>query len=333
MSDMLWLVVTAFAISCLATWQMLHGARRWEVLDRPNERSSHQQPTPTLGGLGIAAGVWTGMGWYLPAEPYRWPLLASTLILLITIKDDLGQPLRPAEKLGVLLVAAIVWLWWGPHLEWVTLPWIGPVALGAWSGPLTGLWLLWLCNVYNFMDGIDGISATQTIGAGAWLAVWTWAPAPGLAGMALAALAAAAGFLVFNFPPARIFMGDVGALFLGFWLALIGVLGERAGLPLWIAALPLGGYLFDTSYTLVRRALRGENLLQAHRTHLYQRLTRLGFSHLRVDLGLLLLILLLGGGGHACLHGMESLGAVLLGTAGALMIGVAIWIERKAPLG
>jgi len=328
---MILLVATAFATSCIATWQVLRRAQRWELLDRPNERSSHQQPTPTLGGLGIVGGVWTGLAWCLPADSYRWPLLASTLVLLITVKDEVGQPLRVGEKLAVELLAIGVWLWWGPRLEWVSLPW-GQVGLGAWSWPLTALWLLWLCNVYNFMDGIDGISAVQAVGAGAWLALWTWELDPVLAAMALAVAAAAAGFLVFNFPPARIFMGDVGALFLGLWLGLIGVLGQREGLPLWIAALPLGGFLFDTSYTLLRRALRGENILRAHRMHLYQRLVQLGFSHLQVDLGLLLLILLLGGGGHAFLCGMESLAAGLLALGLALLVGVTVWVERKAPL-
>ena len=329
-------VPVAFVLSCALTWAMLCGARRWGVLDRPNERSAHQRPTPTLGGVGVVAGVWGGLAAGLATGQLEtqvaWPLLAGSLLLLGSIRDDLGPPLGVGEKLLLILLACGAWLWWGPRLESLTLLGGSHLELGLWSWPLTVLWLVWLCNVYNFMDGIDGLSGVQAIGAGAWIALWNWDSAPSLAGVGLSLGAAAAGFLVFNFPPARIFMGDVGALCLGFWLAALGVLGERAGIPLWIMALPLGCYLFDTTYTLARRVLRGEHILRAHRNHLYQRLTRAGWSHLQVDLGAGLLILLLGGSGQAYLHGEVLGGNALLGLALLLLVGITLWIERKVPL-
>lgn len=330
------LVGVAFALSCALTWIMLRGAGRWwGALDCPNERSAHQRPTPTLGGVGVVAGVWGGLAAGLAtgqlAAQVAWPLLAGSVLLLGSIRDDLGTPLKVGEKMALLLLACAAWLWWGPRLEGLALPGGYRLELGLWSWPLTALWLLWLCNVYNFMDGIDGLSGVQAMGAGAWIALWTWDSAPSLAWVGLAVTAAAAGFLVFNFPPSRIFMGDVGALCLGFWLAGLGVLGEEAGLPLWIMALPLGCYLYDTTYTLGRRALRGENLLRAHNLHLYQRLTRAGWSHLQVDLGVALLILLLGSSGQAFLQGQLLAGVLLLAAAVLTLLGVTLWVERKVP--
>jgi len=327
----------AFALSCALTWVMWRWAGRWGALDRPNERSAHRRPTPTLGGVGVVAGVWAALlaglaGGQLPGAT-AGPLLAGSLALLPAIRDDLGAPLKVGQKLALLLLAAGLWLWCGPRLEGLGLPGGGRLELGAWAWPLTALWLVYWCNVYNFMDGLDGLAGTQVVGAGAWLALWTWETAPDLAWVSLALAGAGAGFLIFNRPPARIFLGDVGALALGFWLAGLGVLGEEAGLPLWLWGLPLGGFLYDTTYTLVRRALRGENLLQAHNLHLYQRLSRAGWSHLRVDLGLLLLLLLLGGAGQAFLWGAGAAGLALLAAAALLLAGVTVWIERRVPLG
>jgi UDP-N-acetylmuramyl pentapeptide phosphotransferase/UDP-N-acetylglucosamine-1-phosphate transferase len=334
--SLLWSLGASFALSCAGTWAVLRRARAWGALDHPNERSAHQRPTPTLGGVGVVAGVWGALALGLAAGPLEsraaWPLLAGSALLLGSVRDDLGHPLSVPEKLALLLLACGAWLWCGPRLEWLALPGGNTLALGPWGWPLTVLWFLWLCNVYNFMDGIDGISGIQALGAGAWIALWTWDSAPSLAWTGLALAGAGAGFLVFNRPPARIFLGDVGALCLGFWLAGLGVLGERAGLPLWIMALPLGCYLYDTTYTLARRLLRGENVLRAHNLHLYQRLARAGWSHLQVDLGLSLLVLLLGGAGQAFLQGATSCGLLLLGAAALILALATGWIEKRVPL-
>jgi Fuc2NAc and GlcNAc transferase len=332
----LWSLGASFALSCACTWAVLRRARAWGALDHPNARSAHQRPTPTLGGLGVVAGVWGALALGLAAGQLEsraaWPLLAGSALLLGSVRDDLGHPLSVPGKLALLLLAGGAWLWCGPRLDWLTLPGGSALALGPWGWPLTLLWFLWLCNVYNFMDGIDGISGTQALGAGAWIALWTWDSTPSLAWTGLALAGAGAGFLVFNLSPARIFLGDVGALCLGFWLAGLGVLGEKAGLPLWIACLPLGGYFYDTSYTLARRLLRGENVLRAHNLHLYQRLARAGWSHLQVDLGVALLALLLGGAGQAFLRGSALAGALLLAAGALALLGATLWIEKRVPL-
>jgi UDP-N-acetylmuramyl pentapeptide phosphotransferase/UDP-N-acetylglucosamine-1-phosphate transferase len=324
----------ALLIACGVTWAALQAMRRWRLLDQPNERSAHRVPMPTGGGLGIMAGFWGGM-LVLGASGGEWPkavrpaLLGSTLVLLVAVVDDLVRPLRVGEKFLLLLAATGVWLGWGPRLEGAALPGLGIVELGAWGWPLSALWFIWLCNVVNFMDGIDGLSASQTACAAGWaaLCLWPLEQAAALVGLVLGA--AALGFLVFNFPPGRIFMGDVGSLFAGFALAGLGIMGQAAGLPLWVFAVFIGFQLFDTSYTLARRALRGENVLRAHNKHLYQRLTRLGWSHRQVDVWAMAISMLLGAGGYGYLFVSARWGAALMGLGGALLVGMTAWIERR----
>jgi UDP-GlcNAc:undecaprenyl-phosphate/decaprenyl-phosphate GlcNAc-1-phosphate transferase len=326
----------AFLVAGAGTWGMLRATQRWRLLDRPNERSAHRVPMPTGGGLGLIAGVWAGAllllalghGSALLLQDWLWAWAGGSLVLLLMAVDDLVRPLNVGEKMGLLCLAIGVWLWWGPRLEWVTLPWEERLALGPWSWGLTLFWFLALCNAYNFMDGIDGITGVQTVGVGLSLlfclrglgAAW---------GEAILLIGAAGGFLIFNRPPARIFIGDVGSTFLGFVLAGLGVLGERLGLPLWLFAAFMGYYLFDTGYTLVRRALCGENLFRAHRKHLYQRLDRLGWSHRRIDLWVLAIDLLLGIGGYVYLLASRRWGALLIGVGAVALLGQTLWIERK----
>ena len=326
----------AAIVSAAGTWVVWRMVGRWQILDRPNERSLHRVPVPTMGGLGIVAGFWAGMavwrcmpgGQFVPAGLFS-ALGAATLVLLLVTGDNIGRPLRVWEKALLQVLATAAWLYWGPHLESLTLPGLGPVELGAWGTWLTALWLVGMCNVYNFMDGLDGMTAGQTVLVGGLLlACYVHLGSP-LAMLAALLVASAAGFLVFNLPPARIFMGDVGAVFLGFAVGALGVLGEPAGFPLWLFAAVLGYYLFDTTYTLVRRAGRRENLLRAHRKHLYQRLDKLGWSHGRIDLGSLLVTLLLGGGAGAYLCWGRGLGGALMLSGAAILILTATWVERR----
>jgi len=326
--------LVAFLVAGASTWGILQGTRRWRLLDRPNERSSHQVPMPTGAGLAIIAGFWSGLvvlrdsPVFASGEMLRaWG--GSTLVLLAVAVDDLVRPLKVGEKLILMFLAVGIWLGWGPRLEEVALPVVGRLELGWWSWGLTALWFLALGNAFNFMDGIDGITAVQTLSVGCFALVCFWQLGSAWGGAALALAAGAGGFLIFNFPPGRIFMGDVGSQFIGFALAALGVFGEQIGLPIWIFAAFMGYYLFDTGYTLVRRALRGENLLKAHRKHLYQRLNKLGWSHRRIDLGVLLINLILGTGGCAYLFISSAWGALLLALGGGLLLVGTIWTERK----
>jgi UDP-N-acetylmuramyl pentapeptide phosphotransferase/UDP-N-acetylglucosamine-1-phosphate transferase len=148
------------------------------------------------------------------------------------------------------------------------------------------VWIVGLCNAYNFMDGIDGIAAAQAIVAGAGWAWLGWRGGDAMTALAGALIAGASlGFLFFNWPPAKVFMGDAGAAFLGFTFAALTVLALTQSLERAAAgALFVWPFLFDTTFTLVRRLVRGENVLRAHRSHLYQRLVARGWSHARVTM-------------------------------------------------
>lgn len=321
-------------MGCVTTWLVVRITRRFDLFDQPNERSAHTTPTPTVGGLGVVAGFWSGVAVLYGADSWvgedlmGW--LAASALLLLAVIDDVLRPMRPWEKMVLLLAAITAWLAWAPYLQWLIVPGVGRVELGDWGWPLTVMWFFFMCNAFNFMDGIDGLSGMQTLCVGLWTGalLWDTGTAAGPAAWLLAA--AAAGFLFFNLPPARIFMGDVGALFIGFSIAACGILGAQAGIPLWCSVAVLAVYIFDVVYTIVRRGLRGENLTHAHRKHLYQRLDRIGWSHWRIDVVAVGITSLMGMGVYGYLAGLVvSLG--LCGLGGIVLAAGAVWIETRDP--
>ena len=279
----------AFGVATATVYLLSHP--RWgpAVLDHPNERSLHARPVPRTGGLGIAAGALAGglvsvaaagggpaLGWILPCVGG---------VAAVSFVDDL-RPLSPAIRLIVQLLAALGLVAAGlspPALDLPGLSWGWPAWLGAGVAVLA---TIWMTNLYNFMDGMDGFAGGMAVfGFGSLAALGLMAGDPVFAGVNLAVVAAAAGFLLFNFPPARIFMGDVGSSTLGFLAAAFSLWGSREGLfPLWVAGLVFAPFVVDATVTLARRALAGERLWQAHRSHYYQRLVRLGWGHRRTVL-------------------------------------------------
>jgi UDP-N-acetylmuramyl pentapeptide phosphotransferase/UDP-N-acetylglucosamine-1-phosphate transferase len=203
-------------------------------------------------------------------------LVGGALFAVIGLVEDLrGVPALP--RLAVQLVAAMA------VLPWLLADLDGPPAWQVVFGAGVVLWLVSYVNAFNFMDGINGISVAQVVVAGiAWWAIGHWQDAEGLAGAALVVALAAIGFLPFNFPRARMFLGDVGSYFFGAWLAVLAVVGLRAGIAFEAMFAPLALYLADTGATLVRRARRRETWHEAHCDHAYQRLHHgLGWSHAR----------------------------------------------------
>jgi UDP-N-acetylmuramyl pentapeptide phosphotransferase/UDP-N-acetylglucosamine-1-phosphate transferase len=256
-------------------------ARRWNLLDRPNERSSHVVPVPRLGGVAIVLVVSGGVA-LLGAE---WTRLLVTAALALTIAgisaiDDVWR-LPAIVRLAVHLCAATALIWWlgmPAQIEVGTTGLSLPPFVTSWLGLL---WIAWFVNAFNFMDGIDGIAATQATVAGAgWLVLAAWAGVPAAALLAALVTGACLGFMWHNWSPARIFMGDAGSAFLGFVLAALPWLGKTEQLLL-PGVLCVWPFAFDATYTLVRRASRGERVWAAHRSHLYQRLVIGGWSHAR----------------------------------------------------
>ncbi len=280
--------VASLVASLLCGYVVLRRLKRWQVVDLPNVRSSHERPTPRGGGLGIVAVVLLGGAWdaWRSGGTMLWVVLAAAAVLgAVSFWDDrksLPWTLRICvQAAGALVVAAM--------LAWPLAADRG-VPLAVMAVAVIAFAIVGYSNAFNFMDGINGIAASQAAVTG--LGTIAVAVAAGVKfahpALVLAAIiaGAAAGFLPHNFPHARMFMGDVGAIFLGFGLAAIAV---------WIAAdhgwwllVPLGclhaNFILDTAITVIRRISREEVFHQAHREHFYQRLIRAGWSHTRVTL-------------------------------------------------
>jgi UDP-N-acetylmuramyl pentapeptide phosphotransferase/UDP-N-acetylglucosamine-1-phosphate transferase len=250
------------------------------LLDVPNLRSSHEVPTPRLGGVAIIFGGWIGVALLRPQE--AWPLLAcATLIGAVGLADDLGNLHFGAKAAAQTLVASGLLLFYPPQIL-SEAP--GALKIAAFMAGL--VWIVALSNAFNFMDGIDGF-----IGGVALVNALFLAPLAGDAGAFLPALAGAtAGFLVWNMSPASIFLGDSGAYFLGFGLAAVALYVPIPGsgwtpLGFVASALIFTPLLFDTAYTLVRRLRTGagKDIFSAHREHIYQRITPTTGMHRRTS--------------------------------------------------
>jgi UDP-N-acetylmuramyl pentapeptide phosphotransferase/UDP-N-acetylglucosamine-1-phosphate transferase len=282
-----WYVGLGLALVALASWATTGAVLRllitWRVYDQPNDRSSHSRPTPRGGGLAVVSVVLAA--WIFAAVtsgeagPGFWLLIAGALLLAaISWADDLKP--RPASlRFGVQVAAVALGL---SALDPAWLVFQGLLPLPA-DRVLAALMWLWFMNLFNFMDGIDGITGVETVTISGGLALLSALSlhAPLDSFEAAVPAAAALGFLYWNWAPSRIFLGDVGSVPLGYLLGWLLIVEAASGL--WVPALILPlYYLADATWTLARRALRGETLWRAHREHFYQRAVRGGLSHAAV---------------------------------------------------
>lgn len=282
----------AFAFSCSAVAALRRWAEKREILDHPNERSSHTTPTPSGGGIAIVAATlsgwlvynWTSMD-YWPILPY---ILGSIVIAVVSWLDDLWT-LPTFVRLAIHSACAGLAILSFGYWHTSSVPLFTQFNLGWLGLPLTFLWIVGLTNAYNFMDGVDGIAGLQAVVVGIGWALLGWAGnQPHLSAMGLLIAGASLGFLAHNWSPARIFMGDVGSAFLGYTFAVLPLMTAHvphgdARLAL-VGALLLWIFVFDTGFTFLRRASKGENVFAAHRSHLYQRLVISGCSHKHVTM-------------------------------------------------
>jgi len=267
--------------------------RYLKVVDVPNARSSHQNPTTRGGGVSIVIAFLVGVvfihfiGDKSPIYSLYFGgfLAAAFIIAAISFYDDMRHCPFGVKLTGQLL-AIIVAMQAGIVIDVMHLPVLGLVELGGWAYLLTLLWVFGLTNAYNFMDGLDGLAAGTAVIAALFLAFVSFQQGSHFIYLASLTLAAAAlGFLIFNLPVAKIFMGDVGSTFLGLVFAVMAVIAARydhSHTSLFVVPLLLLHFIFDTTFTFLRRLLAGEQVFMAHRTHLYQLLNRMGLSHGRV---------------------------------------------------
>ncbi|MGO8757549.1 MAG: MraY family glycosyltransferase [Terracidiphilus sp.] len=282
------LFVLVFVISALATAAVRFYLLRRGIMDRPNARSSHAIPVPRGGGIGIVVPFLCAVVWllYRQAIPVglAWGLVGGGIaIAIVGFLDDRFE-LAVGPRLIVHLIAAA---WAVRCFDGVRPEFFAGSGLWPWAGRATAvLGLVWLTNLFNFMDGIDGLAAMEAAtvsGLAAFLV--DRGGLPGDAQVCWMLTAAALGFLVWNWPPAKVFLGDVGSGFLGFALGVLALFSSRDGATrIWPWVILLAAFLVDSTVTLLRRMLSGERWYEAHRSHAYQHAARESGSHAKVTL-------------------------------------------------
>ena len=285
-----WLAPLVVLVSILLTGALRRYALAKSIIDIPNARSSHVVPTPRGGGVAIvlafiAATCLLGLSGMVDSSTVLASVGAGGLVAVIGFMDDHGHIAARWRLLGHFAAAAwgLFWIDGLPPLH--VFGW--QLDLGLVGSVLAAVYLVWMLNLYNFMDGIDGLASIEAICAclGACLLYWLSGFAS-LIVLPLVLAAAVAGFLFWNFPPARIFMGDAGSGFLGIILGVLSLQGAWASSQLfWCWLILLGVFIVDATFTLVRRLVRGDKVYEAHRSHGYQFASRRYGKHLPVTLG------------------------------------------------
>ena len=308
-SELYWHIffgVSLAVIATLITWAMLKFVR---ILDHPNQRSSHDNAVPKSGGISIVITFLIGMtfivvfsGIDLIQQRYISGFVFSAiLIAVISFIDDVREK-SALFKLATHVFAVAVVLSTGIVIDTLSLPWEDEASLGVVGYVVSFFWILGLTNAYNFMDGIDGLVASTALIAALFFMIISYYEGSSfvyITGYTI--IAGAVGFLVYNAPPAKIFMGDVGSAFLGFVFATLAIIAARydeSHTSFLVMPMLLFHFIFDTLFTFFRRISRRMNPLKAHRTHLYQIRVRSGNTHLEVTLML------------SCMAFLQGLGAL-----------------------
>lgn len=293
-----------------------------DLLDIPNDRSSHTVPTPRGGGLAIIivlllAGL---VSLFLPQAPIDvlvCLLLATLAFSLLGWQDDKHDLPASVRFLIQLLIAVFASGW----LLWATVPGYSTSFASVALLLLSTLWIAWMANLYNFMDGIDGISAVESLILGATTSYWF--AISGVASMAIICIAvagASVGFMRWNWSPAKIFMGDVGSLALGAFFAIIAIIGTtRLDIPFLAFLILYAVYLADSGVTLLHRIIKREKWWQAHRSHFYQRAVQSGFSHAQVSLSVMALNIIFAVLASLLIMGIINATAAMVVTMAILM--------------
>lgn len=340
MLEVNWLILAVATLTLVVAWAVagqLTQTSHWRWLDHPNARSLHQHPVSRTGGWAVLTGLVIGgaiLAAFLPTLRPRLIPVALGLLPLVWISalDDrcgVSAHWRLLIHLGATVSLLLAGFDLTPYL---TLGLPETLLKTAFWG-LNGLFILWMINLYNFMDGMDGFASGMAV-IGFTTLAWLGRADPGFVAVQLTIAAASAGFLVHNLPPARIFLGDTGSTALGFLAAASSLWGSQAGLfPFWAALAVFSPFIVDATTTLLRRLWRGERVWEAHRSHYYQRLVLLGWGHRRTVLAEYTLMLICAVGTTLAVQ-LPVSGALWLGVSGVAMYGGIMvgvnWLERRA---
>lgn len=277
-SSVLSLLAVSALISAVVTRICIVHALRRGLLDHPNERSSHTQPVPRVGGIGITLGFLVPSA--MLAQGYHWWAMLAGMagIAGVGLLDDF-RSLTASRKYVLQLAIVGLLMWSGMVVRDVSVPIVGTISLGWLAAPLTLIWLTGFPNFFNFIDGTNGMAGGTAVIYGGFFAAIAYIDGSSylaVAGLLLAGTSL--GFLFYNFPRANTFMGDAGSLFLGLGAATQVVLGKNVLAMLVLCSV----VIYDCTTTILIRLKRGENIFAAHRSHHYQRLVRAGWGHTRV---------------------------------------------------
>ncbi len=286
------ILLSTFLVAVIATGIVRRHALARNILDIPNERSSHNLPTPRGGGLAIvvvATLAFAGLALFgVLKVDVLLALIGGIAVAIVGLLDD-RHPLRAGIRLAIHVAAALWALWWLGGLPPLRVA--NEIVQFSWTGYVLGaLGIVWTLNLFNFMDGIDGIAASEAVYVvlgGAWLTAS--GDAGGVMTVAVVVAATCGGFLLWNWAPAKIFLGDVGSGYLGYVIAVLALAAARHNsVAIWVWLILGGVFFVDATVTLLRRLLRGERVYQAHRSHAYQWLARRWGSHSKVTCAVLI---------------------------------------------
>jgi UDP-GlcNAc:undecaprenyl-phosphate/decaprenyl-phosphate GlcNAc-1-phosphate transferase len=303
--------VSALVTVAFIVWMLRVGDHL--PLDVPNRRSLHARPVPRSGGIAMMAGIFTGFA--LMQTSFLVVLPAALLVASSHVDDARGLPI--SLRFGVQAASATAF-------AYLALPALGLPALA----PIV-IVMLWMINLYNFMDGSDGLAGGMTVIGFSFMGTGAWMSGDQVLATECAIVAAAgAAFLLFNFPPARLFMGDAGSVPLGFLVAAFSLAGWRDGdWPIWFPAATFAPFIGDATLTLLRRLASRERVWEAHNKHYYQRLVRMGWSHRKTALVEYALMSASGGAALWSLRQPLYFQVCTLLALAALHAALALWID------
>jgi UDP-N-acetylmuramyl pentapeptide phosphotransferase/UDP-N-acetylglucosamine-1-phosphate transferase len=352
------LLLLAGGVAALSWWitgLLVSKTSLLRSIDHPNERSLHSKPTPRSGGVAILSSILIGLGvaalGYAVVPPSTgfltngfasasvWIVGSMALVATVSFLDD-RKGLSIGLRFAVQAIAAGIVVWGvGLTLPSIPIPGIATIELGWFAAPVSALLLLWMTNLYNFMDGMDGFAGGMTTLGFGFLAYFGWRAGHPFMFLTTTVVAMTTlGFLFHNFPPARIFMGDVGSIPLGFTAGTLMLVGLRDGLfDFWVPILIFSPFILDATVTVLRRAWQRQRIWEAHRDHYYQRLVLSGWSHRQTVLAEYGVMALCGGLAVLYQEASEEWRLVILGFWGVLFVLLALAVkgveQRMQPVG